>query len=134
MIRDNKGFTMIELIIVIAIIGIIGALLVPAYNSITASARLTTDISTIQTVQRMVDLYHIEQGEYLNESNYETKLKETGYLDTDIKIQTGGDISFENHEVKLDISKLDSNQYSKALSKVKDQKRWCTGSLSGGES
>lgn len=131
MVKDNKGFTMIELIIVIAIIGIIGALLVPAYNSITASARLTTDISTVQTIQRMVDLYHIEQGEYLDQSNYETELKKMGYLDTAIKIQTGGDIQIENNEVKLDISKLSHNQYNQALNKIKDKERWCTGTLSG---
>lgn len=131
MVKDNKGFTMIELIIVIAIIGIIGALLVPAYNSITASARLTTDISTVQTIQRMVDLYHIEQGEYLDQSNYETELKKMGYLDTAIKIQTGGDIHIENNEVKLDISKLSHNQYNQALNKIKDKERWCTGTLSG---
>lgn len=133
MIKRNDGFTMMELIIVIAIIGIIGALLVPAYSTITANARLTTDISTIQTVQRMADLYEMEQGKF-PEGEVATELKDKGYLDTDVNLQTEGTITVKDNQVKLNTSTLDSTQYGKAYGKLKEdvKERWCDGEPKGG--
>lgn len=64
-IGSEKGFTMIELIIVIAIMGILSAILVPSFTQMTRKSRLRADISTIQQVQTQIDLYVAEHdGEY----------------------------------------------------------------------
>ncbi|NLI90290.1 MAG: prepilin-type N-terminal cleavage/methylation domain-containing protein, partial [Epulopiscium sp.] len=39
-LRSEKGFTMIELIIVIAILGILAAILVPSFAQMTRKSRL----------------------------------------------------------------------------------------------
>jgi prepilin-type N-terminal cleavage/methylation domain-containing protein len=62
--KNEKGFTMIELIIVVAIMGIIGAVLVPMFGNMSDKARLSTDITTVKTLQRQIDIYKAENGEY----------------------------------------------------------------------
>ena len=129
--KNEKGFTMVELIIVIAILGIIGALLVPAYGTISAKARLTTDITTVKTLKRITESYKAEQGKYPIGQNVKTlgeTLKEKKYLDSEIEMQTGADILIsESGEIKLKTSTLSKKQYGDAYAQL-DQKTtssWC---------
>lgn len=62
--RNEKGFTMIELIIVVAIMGILAAILVPSFAGMSRKSRLKSDIRTVQTLQKQVDLYYAENGRY----------------------------------------------------------------------
>lgn len=55
--RNQKGFTMIELIAVVVIMAIIGAVLIPQFAMMTARARMTTDATTVKVVQQQIDLY-----------------------------------------------------------------------------
>lgn len=60
MIKKENGFTMIELIVVIALIAIISAILVPSFSEITKKSKIKTDINSLITIQNAVDLYEIE--------------------------------------------------------------------------
>lgn len=62
--RNESGFTMVELIIVVAIMGIIGAILVPQFSRTTEKAKITTDISSVKAIQRQIDRYHAEFAEW----------------------------------------------------------------------
>lgn len=57
-LKDNqKGFSMIEIIITITLMGIIGAALAPSFMSITRKTKLKADIQSVQTFQNMIDIY-----------------------------------------------------------------------------
>lgn len=126
--RNKKGFTMVELIIVVAVMGVIGALLVPLYGDMTAKARLTTDISTVKTLKRISDVYKAEQGSWpegtdlkaLNET-----LVKAEYLDANAALQTeGADISVTGTKIQLNLKDaLTDNKVSaqKALDKIDSQ-------------
>lgn len=91
--NNEKGFTMVELIIVVAIMGIIGALLVPAFGAMSTKARLTTDLTTVKTLKRTVDSYKAEIGSYPAADSLDalnTELIAKGYLDMDASTQTDG--------------------------------------------
>lgn len=122
--RNEKGFTMVELIIVVAIMGIIGALLVPAFGTMSAKARLSTDISTVKTLKRTADSFKAEQGAFPvstgdNLSTLVTKLKASNYLEADAVLQTKGDIDVSGETIKLSLKPADvTGEYSKALQQI----------------
>lgn len=59
-----KGFTIVELLIVIVIIGILAALVIVAYNGIQARATDATRINDMQNVKKAIEAYNADNGSY----------------------------------------------------------------------
>jgi len=60
--QAQAGFTLIELMIVVAIIGILAAVAIPAYSDYTAKAKIGSAMSTVDAVKTAVALCAQESG------------------------------------------------------------------------
>lgn len=58
----QKGFTLIELMIVVAIIGILAAIAIPAYSDYTIKSRVSEGASLSGAAKTAVDIYFSENG------------------------------------------------------------------------
>ncbi|MEK7298492.1 MAG: type II secretion system protein [Candidatus Margulisiibacteriota bacterium] len=60
----NHGFTLIELVIAIAIIGLIGAALMPNMAKLTFKAKETASANVARSVQVALESYRLDTGTY----------------------------------------------------------------------
>jgi len=63
-LTDGRGFTLIELLVVISVIGILAALLTPAFMTARRDARLTQARSDCRNIEMAFNQYHSDFGVY----------------------------------------------------------------------
>ncbi|EMT8745066.1 pilin [Neisseria gonorrhoeae] len=69
----QKGFTLIELMIVIAIVGILAAVALPAYQDYTARAQVSEAILLAEGQKSAVTEYYLNNGEWPKDNAIDTK-------------------------------------------------------------
>ena len=62
---NKKGFTLIEMLAVIAIIAVLVAIIVPAVGSSTTKAKAATDAANLRSVAASVAVDYLNKGEYV---------------------------------------------------------------------
>ncbi|MFZ1360779.1 MAG: type II secretion system protein [Candidatus Saccharimonadales bacterium] len=73
-LKEEKGFTIVELLIVIVVIGILAAIIIVAYTGVQNQARTTKAKSNASTIQKRLEAYYAE-----NEGSYPTVSGWTSY-------------------------------------------------------
>ena len=63
-IKNSKGFTLIELMITVAIVGILAAVALPAYQDYTIRSQVSEGLSLVSGAKPLVAEYHANHGEY----------------------------------------------------------------------
>lgn len=62
--RKQQGFTIVELLIVIVVIGILAALVITTYTGIQAKARNSNRETDLNSLQTQLEAYFAESGHY----------------------------------------------------------------------
>ena len=63
--RIRKGFTLVEILIVVVILGILAAIVIPQFTSASESAKAGNLVSQLQTIRSQLELAQIQhQGTY----------------------------------------------------------------------
>lgn len=57
-----KGFTLVEILIVVVILGILAAIVIPQFTNASESAQFSSTVSQLQTIRSQVELYKNEHG------------------------------------------------------------------------
>ena len=52
--KNKKGFTLVELMVVVAILGILVAVAIPVYNSVTTKAEINTCAANLRTIESAI--------------------------------------------------------------------------------
>lgn len=78
--KKNSGFTLLEVLMVVAIIGILGALILPNLVGQDDRAKVTAAKAGLQTLANALDLYRLNNGEYPNTEQGLGALVEEKYL------------------------------------------------------
>src|SRR5258707_9614764 len=64
-IRKSKGFTLIEILIVVIILGILAAIVIPQFSNASTSAKTSAVTSTAQSLRQQVALYKLQHNDNL---------------------------------------------------------------------
>lgn len=69
MTKDQSGFTLIELMIVVAIIGILAAIAIPMYQRYTIRSQITEGINLSAAAKHSVADYYMNTGNWPTDNN-----------------------------------------------------------------
>ncbi|HGL9445611.1 TPA: pilin, partial [Neisseria gonorrhoeae] len=102
----QKGFTLIELMIVIAIVGILAAVALPAYQDYTARAQVSEAILLAEGQKSAVTEYYLNNGEW-PENNASAGVASSA---TDIKGKYVKEVKVENGVVTATMASSNVNK------------------------
>jgi len=60
----NSGFTLIEMLLVVVIIGILAAVVVPKFTTRSKDAQIAAAKASIESISLAVDMYEVDNGSY----------------------------------------------------------------------
>lgn len=72
--KKQNGFTLVELLIVIMIIGILATMAVPQYNKMVNKAKWTEAVSILGQLKNACEIYYAEHSKYPNSTTLHTYL------------------------------------------------------------
>lgn len=64
--RNQGGFTLVELMIVVIIVGILAAVAIPMYQGATERAKASEAVAALGTIRGAMRVYYAEHGTYVN--------------------------------------------------------------------
>lgn len=88
--NNNSGFTLIELIVVIAIIGVLAVVLIPKFGGFTDSAKISAAKSEARSISTAIETFYSENGEYPTKEQIWKQIGKTG-LPSGSTLEVGGD-------------------------------------------
>lgn len=61
--RNKKGFTLVEILIVVVILGILAAIVIPQFTDASTQSKLSSCLSTLKSMRSQIELYKIQHND-----------------------------------------------------------------------
>lgn len=92
--KAEEGFTLIELMIVIAVIGVLAAIAVPKMSGVTGKAKVAQVKADFKAVQSALEMYYAEHQAYPDDESTLTGL--TDYMSGDLVTKIKDDYTYKS--------------------------------------
>ena len=86
----QRGFTLVELIIVVAMLGILAALFIPKFTSATDEAQVASSEVQINTARKAIKRYQLDHSAYPSLASLWTNLTTTTDADGNVDANANG--------------------------------------------
>ena len=116
--KEQQGFTLIELMIVVAIIGILAAIAIPAYQDYTIRAQISEGLTLSAGAKSAVSEYYVERGAWPTDNDeagladkHDIIGKYTEHVDVEdnvIEIKFGYDAHATIMDEKIELTAVDN--------------------------
>ena len=61
--RNKKGFTLVEILIVVVILGILAAIVIPQFTDASTQSKVSSCLSTLKSLRSQIELYKIQHND-----------------------------------------------------------------------
>ena len=78
--KNRRGFTLVELIVVISILGVLAGIAIPRFMSSTEAAKRAKIMADLRTVDSATTIYYATKGTYPDNTNATKDLYKSGLL------------------------------------------------------
>lgn len=109
----NSGFTLVEILIVVVILGILSAIVIPQFTSASDMAKVSAMTTQLQTIRSQLELYRVQHNDTY--PNLVTKGWDLLTKKTNADGSTTGTPAFGPYLQKAPVNPLDNNKTIKAL-------------------
>ena len=72
--KTRKGFTLVEILIVVIILGILAAIVIPQFTNASEEARMSSLKSNLQSIRAQLQLYRMKNDVFPAAASFETLL------------------------------------------------------------
>jgi general secretion pathway protein G len=89
--KTRSGFTLVEILIVVVILGILAAIVIPQFTQASTEARESSLVSNLQTIRSQIELYKIQHNDLppTDAASFETQMIGFTYADRTTALAAG---------------------------------------------
>jgi general secretion pathway protein G len=109
--RNSKGFTLVEILIVVIILGILAAIVIPQFTNASTDAKKNSLTSQLQTIRSQIELYKLQHNELLPDFAGKQWAQMTGQTNVSGTTGSGAGYDFGPYLQQTPVNPLNNNTH-----------------------